>query len=255
MTGFKIVIPARYHSTRLPAKVLRHLAGVTMIERVWRCARASSASEVWIATDDSRIVDECRKFTDNVLMTRQDHRSGTDRLAECAQAMLWPDEDILVNLQGDEPLTPAEVLTQVANLLVTDQQANMATLRVPITSGNELFDPNCVKVVCDDHGHALYFSRAPIPWDRKSFSGGSTELAKNYSAHRHVGIYAYRVGFLKELANTQVNVLENSESLEQLRALAMGAKIAVATACEIVPAGVDSEEDCLRVERDLGACI
>ena len=239
-----IIIPARYASTRLPGKPLLDIAGQPMIARVVECARASGAQRVVVATDDERIRDAVTSFGAEVVMTRADHLSGTDRLAEAITLLDLDDDEIVVNLQGDEPLMPALLIRQVAALLVARPAAVMATACNAITRREDFLNPNAVKVVTDREGHALYFSRAPIPWPRDIMSGASTAPIK---AFRHIGLYAYRAGFVARYAAWPACPLEISESLEQLRVLWQGEKIAVVEAEEAPAAGVDTPEDLERV--------
>jgi len=248
---FIVAIPARMASTRLPGKPLLPIGGVPMVVHVARRALAAGATGVVVATDDTRIADALRDSGVHVAMTRADHASGSDRLAECAHALGWPDETIVVNLQGDEPLAPASGIRAVA-AAIADSDAPMATLATPIALIDELLDPNCVKVVCDAAGTALYFSRAPIPWPRDAFAEDRTILPASTPLLRHIGIYAYRAGFLRKFAALARTPLEQAESLEQLRALEHGFAIAVRVAPEPFPAGVDTAEDLARVERILG---
>ncbi len=247
---FIVAIPARMASTRLPGKPLASIGGLPMIVHVARRALASGAADVVVATDDARIADVLRESGVSVAMTRADHASGSDRLAECAEMRAWPDDTIVVNLQGDEPLAPASGIRAVAATL-DESGAPMATLAMPIRSVDELFDPNCVKVVRDAAGNALYFSRAPVPWPRDAFALGRTTLPADMPFLRHIGIYAYRAGFLRRLAALSRTPLERIESLEQLRALERGFAIAVREAPEPFPPGVDTPEDLARVERIL----
>lgn len=244
---FIVAIPARMASTRLPGKPLAPIAGVPMIVHVARRALAAGASDVVVATDDARIADALGDAGVRVVMTRADHASGSDRLAECAHACGWPDAAIVVNLQGDEPLAPASGIRAVAAALA-DDETPMATLVTPILSPEELFDPNCVKVVRDAAGHALYFSRAPVPWARDAFARGRATLPADVEFLRHIGIYAYRAGFLRRFAALPRTPLERIESLEQLRAIEHGFAIAVREAPEPFPPGVDTPEDLARVE-------
>jgi 3-deoxy-manno-octulosonate cytidylyltransferase (CMP-KDO synthetase) len=241
-TGFIAVIPARYGSTRLPGKPLKDIAGKPMIEWVYRQAVQSGAAEVIVATDDERIVAACRKFGARVELTSTEHPSGTDRIAELARRFAWPDEQIVVNVQGDEPLISPLCIAQTARLLGWHPEAAIATLTVPLASEIEFRDPNFVKVVTDKNERALYFSRAPIPWPR---DGGQP------AARRHVGLYAYRVGSLKTISATPPCALEESERLEQLRALWLGLKIIVANAVEPPSPHVDTEDDLDEIRRYL----
>jgi 3-deoxy-manno-octulosonate cytidylyltransferase (CMP-KDO synthetase) len=241
-TTFLIAIPARYASTRLPGKPVRLLDGEPLIVQVARRAKASGAAQVVVATDDRRVADALHDNDVTICMTRADHASGSDRLAECAQRLGWSDDAIVVNLQGDEPFAPASGIREVARALA-EGDAPMATLATPIDQAAQLFDPNIVKVVRDAHGHALYFSRAPIPWARDAFAQNRDVLPRETKFLRHIGIYAYRAGFLKRFAALEPTPLERAESLEQLRALEHGFSIAVRLAPEPFPAGIDTETD------------
>lgn len=240
---FKAVIPARYGSTRLPGKVLRAIAGRPMLQHVWDKACESGATEVVVATDDGRVAEAASGFGADVCMTAASHASGTDRVDEVARLREWDDQGIVVNLQGDEPLMPAALVRQVANALAGDE-ADIATACVPVREVGEWLDPNVVKVVRDARGLALYFSRAPIPWDRARKQGDLPSAP----ASRHVGIYAYRVGVLRKLAAAPPCPLEHSEALEQLRAQWLGMRLAVVDACEIPGRGVDTAADLDAVE-------
>ncbi|HKE48574.1 MAG TPA: 3-deoxy-manno-octulosonate cytidylyltransferase [Rhodanobacteraceae bacterium] len=245
--AFIVAIPARMASTRLPGKPLLPIAGVPMVVHVARRALAAGASDVVVATDDARIADALKDSGVRVAMTRADHASGSDRLAECVAQLGWDDDAIVVNLQGDEPLAPASGIRAVAAALA-ESGAPMATLATPIGSVEELFDPNCVKVVASAKGDALYFSRAPVPWPRDDFANGRATLPTGVPFLRHIGIYAYRAGFLRYFAALPRTRLEAVESLEQLRALEHGYPIAVREAPEPFPPGVDTAEDLARVE-------
>ena len=247
---FIVAIPARYGSTRLQGKPLLPIAGEPMILHVARRALAAGASDVVVATDDARIADALRDSGVRVAMTRADHVSGSDRLAECVQQFGWSDDAIVVNLQGDEPLAPVSGIRAVAAALAGS--APMATLATPLTSTEELFNPNCVKVVGSADGHALYFSRAPLPWARDAFAQSRERLPNGVTFLRHIGIYAYRAGFLRHFTQLAPTPLERAESLEQLRALEHGHRIALRLAPEPFPAGVDTAEDLARVQRALG---
>lgn len=248
--AFIVAIPARHGSTRLPGKPLLRLAGEPMIVHVARRARAAGAAEVVVVTDDARIEDALAGSQVRVLRSRAEHASGSDRLAEAATILGWPDDAIVVNLQGDEPLAPASGIREVALALAGDG-AQMATLATPLAGVHELFDPNCVKLVRDLTGRALYFSRAPLPWARDAFARDRSALPADLPFLRHIGIYAYRAGFLRRFAGLAPTPLERIESLEQLRALEHGHSIAVRIAPEPFPAGVDTAEDLARVERML----
>jgi len=232
--GFIVVIPARYDSVRLPGKPLAEIHARPMIAWVYERAAASGAAQTIVATDDDRIVDACEVFGARAIMTRRDHRSGTDRVAEVAEQLRWADDQIVVNVQGDEPLIPPSLITQTAALAAREPGTAIATLVTPIASEQERNNPNVVKVVTDSAGHALYFSRAPIPWPR---DGG---LPVSY---RHIGLYAYRVAALRALAKAGPCELEETEKLEQLRALWLGLDIAVEVAKEIPRPGVDTQAD------------
>ncbi len=244
---FVVAIPARYASTRLPGKPLRELGGKPLVAHVVQRALEAGAAQVVVATDDARIGDALQGSVATVCMTRADHASGSDRLAECAERLGWPDDTIVVNLQGDEPFAPAAGIRAVAELLA-DDAAPMATLTAPITSARELFDPNCVKLVIDGHGRAMYFSRAPIPWAREAFAGDRDTLPAGVDFWRHIGIYAYRAGFLRQFARLSRTPLERAESLEQLRALEHGHAIAVRATPVEFPAGIDTEADLARAQ-------
>ncbi|MFQ3323922.1 MAG: 3-deoxy-manno-octulosonate cytidylyltransferase (CMP-KDO synthetase) [Pseudomonadales bacterium] len=242
---FSVIIPARYASSRLPGKPLADIAGKTMIERVYQQALKSDCSQVVIATDDVRVEQTCAGFTAPVCITASDHQSGTDRLHEAALKLGLADDHIVVNVQGDEPLIPPALINQVAQNLANNDNAGMATLSVSIEDMEEFLNPNAVKVVASDTGQALYFSRAPIPWPRDN----TDELPPFYKAQRHIGIYAYRVSFLKQFVTWPVSDLEQTEKLEQLRAMSNGVAIHVAQACEVPPAGIDTQEDLDRVRQ------
>lgn len=244
---FVVAIPARYASTRLPGKPLAALAGVSMVAHVARRALAAGAREVWVATDDDRITAALEGFDGvRVAMTRADHASGTDRLAECARQAGWGDEDIVVNLQGDEPFAPAAGIRAVAATLAASG-APMATLATPVEDAPTLFDPNVVKLVRNAQGDALYFSRAPIPWHRDAFARSRDVLPPGQWL-RHIGIYGYRAGFLQRFAAMPPGTLEQVESLEQLRVLEAGFRIAVSLSPEPFPPGIDTPEDLARAD-------
>jgi 3-deoxy-manno-octulosonate cytidylyltransferase (CMP-KDO synthetase) len=242
---FRAVIPARFGSTRLPGKPLLPLAGEPMILHVYRAALRSGAADVIVATDDARIRDACRAAGASVEMTASEHPSGTDRIAEIAHRRGWAGGDVVVNVQGDEPLIPPALVGQVAALLLSTPAAAIATLATPLASQREYLDPNVVKVVARPDGMALYFSRAPIPWDRDGAAGGNPG---HRGARRHLGLYAYRVAALRALAAAPPAELERRERLEQLRALAIGLAIVVADAVEQPGPGVDTPEDLARIE-------
>lgn len=245
---YHVIIPARFASTRLPGKPLQDIVGKPMIQHVWEQARQSQALSVTVATDDPRIVEACRSFGADVVLTRPEHPSGTDRLQEVVTQLGLPDEACVVNVQGDEPLLPPALIDQVATNLQAAELASIATLSEPLADVDSLFNPNVVKVVTDQAGYALYFSRAPMPWCRDQFGAGRpTELPGGVAFQRHIGLYAYRVRFLHDYVSWPVSPLELAESLEQLRALWYGQRIHVAEACQVPPAGVDTFEDLARV--------
>ncbi|TWC38999.1 3-deoxy-manno-octulosonate cytidylyltransferase (CMP-KDO synthetase) [Pseudomonas sp. SJZ079] len=252
-TAFTVVIPARFASSRLPGKPLQEIAGKPMIQRVWEQACKSSAQRVVVATDDARIVEACRAFGAEVQLTRAEHNSGTDRLAEVATALGLAADAIVVNVQGDEPLIPPAIIDQVAANLAAHPEAAIATLAEPIEEAAALFNPNVVKVSTDLNGLALTFSRAPLPWARDAFAGNREQLPHGVPYRRHIGIYAYRTQFLHDFVAWGPCCLEDTECLEQLRALWHGVRIHVADALQAPPAGVDTAEDLERVRRLLGA--
>lgn len=251
--AFTVVIPARLASTRLPGKPLLPIAGKPMIQHVWEQACKSSASRVVIATDDAAIYQACEAFGAQVLMTREDHDSGTDRLAEVAIKLGLPADAIVVNVQGDEPLIPPIIIDQVAANLAAHPEAGIATLAEPIEDVTAVFNPNAVKVVSDCNGLALTFSRAPLPWARDVFASRQDALPEGVPYRRHIGMYAYRAGFLHDFVSWGPCWLERTESLEQLRALWHGVRIHVADAIEAPPVGVDTPQDLERVRRILEA--
>ena len=234
---FKVVIPARYASTRLQGKPLLDIAGKPMVVRVAEQAAKSGASEIVIATDFEKIMQAAAEYNIKALMTRMDHQSGTDRIAEVAQKLGWSDEEIVVNVQGDEPLIDPKLIQDVAAHLANSKDAVMATACHAIHDEASLLNPNIVKVVMDANGNALYFSRATIPYPRDDI------YKQNIQAFRHIGIYAYRVGFLKQYAQLAVTELEKIESLEQLRVLHHGYKIGVTITQNAPASGVDTQED------------
>ena len=244
---FRVVIPARYASARLPGKALLAIRGKPMLQWVYERAGASGAQEVLIATDDQLIVSAAHSFGAEAVMTAPTHASGTDRIAEVAGTRRWPEADIVVNVQGDEPLIPPALIAQVAQLLGSHPRAALATLATPMLSIEEFMDPNAVKVVTDTQGRALYFSRAPIPWNRDAAPGGLASQRDFTGARRHVGIYAYRVGALLSLAALAPTALERCERLEQLRALEKGFEIRVADAVQQPGPDVNTAEDLERV--------
>lgn len=247
---FIVAIPARFASTRLPGKPLRLLDGEPLIVHVARRAAAAGAQAVVVATDDARVAGALDSVDVKVCMTRADHVTGSDRLAECARQLQWHDDVVMVNLQGDEPFAPASGIRAVAQALF-DDDAPMATLAAPIDDAAQLFDPHCVKVVTDARGRALFFSRAPLPWARDAFANDRGRLPRDIPFLRHIGIYAYRAGFLQRFAALPPTPLERAESLEQLRALEHGHAIAVRLAPEPFPPGIDTEDDLLAAQRML----
>ncbi|HVY80329.1 MAG TPA: 3-deoxy-manno-octulosonate cytidylyltransferase [Steroidobacteraceae bacterium] len=250
---FRVVIPARFASTRLPGKALVAIGGKPMIQWVYERARSSGATEVLIATDDARIAAAAKAFGAVVEMTAASHQSGTDRIAEVARARGWGASDVVVNVQGDEPLMPPALIDQVAGLLLANTDAGMATLAAPLTRLEELLDPNVVKVVADATGRALYFSRAPIPWHRDGAPAGLASQRSFAGARRHIGIYAYRVSALLRVAGLAPTPLEQTEKLEQLRALENGIEIRVAEAVQLPGPDVNTPDDLERVAAALGA--
>jgi 3-deoxy-manno-octulosonate cytidylyltransferase (CMP-KDO synthetase) len=246
---FIAVVPARVRSTRLPDKPLADIAGMPMVVRTAQQALASGARRVVIATDDTRVRDAAIAHGIDVLMTRDDHPTGTDRLAEVCVQLNLSDDQVVVNVQGDEPLIDPALIAEVAHVLGRHPEAAIATAAHPILEAAALFNPNVVKVVCGTDGRALYFSRAPIPWARDAMaaSGGNQILAPGLPALHHIGLYAYRAGFLRRFPSLPQGVLERWESLEQLRALENGYQIAVHLAAHAPAAGVDTPEDLERV--------
>ncbi len=246
--SFRVVIPARYASTRLPGKPLARAGGRALVEHVHARAVASGAERVVIATDDARIAEVAGGFGAQVVMTRVDHVSGTDRLAEAVATLAWPPSTVVVNVQGDEPRMPAAVIRQVGEALAQDAGAEMASACAPITSRAEFLDPNVVKVVRDARARALYFSRAPIPWPRDA----DCDAPPPPEARRHIGIYAYRAGFLARFAVLPAVAIEDIEKLEQLRALHHDAAIVVVDACAAVGSGIDTPADLAALRQELG---
>ncbi len=251
MSETVLVIPSRYASTRLPGKPLRLIAGKPMIQHVYERAQAAAQElghkAIIVATDDERIQQVCEGFGAEVCMTSPDHETGSDRLAEVVEIKQWSDDTIVVNLQGDEPLTPIESLKQVAENLENNPEATMSTLSTTIQTQAEYNDPNVVKVVTDKQGLAMYFSRAPIPFHRDSLEENA--ISVSHYAQRHIGIYAYRAAYLKSFAKMDACQIEQLEKLEQLRAMWFGARIHVAVAEQVPGHGVDTEEDLIAVEK------
>ncbi len=244
--GFTVIIPARYASTRFPGKPLIDLGGKAMIVRVAEQARRSQASRVVVATDDARIADTCGADLIDFVMTATHHPTGTDRLSEAAHLLALEDDTIVVNVQGDEPLIPPEVIDQVAQTLAQNPRAEIATVCHAIHTREEFFNPNVVKLTMNGAGEALYFSRAPIPYARDAFANDASPmgaLPSEIAAYRHIGLYAYRAKFLRQFPRWPVANLEATESLEQLRALANGVVIAVTVIDAPLPPGIDTPED------------
>lgn len=246
--NFKIVVPARYASSRLPAKPLFDLGGKPMVARTAERALLSGAEEVWVATDHPEVMAAAEQHGLSVLMTRTDHPTGTDRLAEVVELRGWSDETIVVNVQGDEPLIDPELIARTARQLA-ESGADIATVAHPIDNAADFFNPNIVKVVCRADGDALYFSRAPIPYARDHFAGegGRNSLPPAMPAYRHIGMYAYRASFLRAYARLQPSQLEGVEALEQLRALWYGYRISVLISDHLPMPGVDTPEDAERM--------
>jgi 3-deoxy-manno-octulosonate cytidylyltransferase (CMP-KDO synthetase) len=251
--AFLVVIPARFASSRLHGKPLADIGGKPMVVRVAERARASGAKAVWVATDHQDVFDAVKLHGHQAMMTRGDHASGTDRIAEVAQQLGLADSEIVVNLQGDEPLIEPELIREVAQSLAEHGEASIATACHPITDTESLLNPNAVKVVLDQSGHALYFSRAPIPYPRDSLALNQSTLPAGLPSYRHIGIYAYRARFLQLYTRLQPTAIERFEALEQLRALWHGYRIAVAVTAHAPEAGVDTAEDLERVRRIFSA--
>ena len=251
MSDYKIVIPARYGSSRLPGKPLIELAGKPMVQHVYERALATGISDIVIATDDQRIYDVAIGFGAQVIMTSIDHENGTERIAEVAKKLGWHDDDVIVNVQGDEPLIPRELIELTAKGLLDHPEAGMSSLCTPITSAEDAFDPNAVKAVLDNRGFAMYFSRAPIPWDRDLYKHGTDKITEVAPVFRHIGMYGYRVSFLKQYSEMEMTALEQAECLEQLRALCYGVKIHMGVIDQPPGHGVDTPADVARVEAQL----
>ncbi|HUL66472.1 MAG TPA: 3-deoxy-manno-octulosonate cytidylyltransferase [Burkholderiaceae bacterium] len=248
-TDFVALIPARLASTRLPRKPLADIGGIPMVVRVAQRAAQSGAARVVVAADDAAIADACRAHGVQAVLTATSHATGTDRLAEACRVLgLRPDE-LVVNVQGDEPLIPPDLIAKVAHLLASNADCAIATAAHAIHDANEFFSPHVVKVVTDRHGHALYFSRAPIPWARDAFARDRTALPADLTVLRHVGLYAYRVAFLERFPSLERAPIETFESLEQLRALWHGERIVVLPLAQALPAGVDTPADLELVRR------
>lgn len=249
MTDFIAIVPARAASTRLPDKPLLDIGGKPMVVRTAEQAALAGARHVVVATDDTRILQAAQSHGIDAILTRADHPTGTDRLAEAATQLGLSDTDIVVNVQGDEPLIAPDLVRAVARLLEQDEDAAIATCAAPLQDADTLFNPNAVKVVRDRKGRALYFSRAPIPWDRDALADGERRLAPGLPALHHIGLYAYRTAFLKQYPTLAPGILERHESLEQLRAIEHGFAISVHVADAHPAAGVDTAQDLERVRR------
>ena len=249
---FTVLIPARYASTRLPGKPLADVAGKPMVVRVAERARGSGAARIVVATDDERIRDAVTAHGFESVMTRADHATGTDRLAEAAVRLRLPADHIVVNVQGDEPLLEPALIRQMARLLAGAGDAAMATACHAIDDPREAFNPNVVKVVLDARGYALYFSRATIPWARHAFAAGPAAIPQGLPLYRHYGLYGYRVSFLRRFPGLEAAPIERFEALEQLRALFHGYRIVVAIAEGTPAPGVDTDEDLARVRGLVG---
>ena len=250
-SAFKVVIPARFASTRLPGKPLLDIAGKPMIAHVCQRALEAEAEQIVVATDNQSIFDAVSSLGLQAVMTDSNHQSGTERIAEVASTLGWKDEDIVVNLQGDEPLIPPAYINDVAQALAGQTLAGIATLAAKIQHTEEIFNANAVKVVLDKDGYALYFSRAPIPWNRATFPDQHNTAVSALPHLRHIGMYAYTVGFLKRYCSWAPSPLESIESLEQLRILWQGEKIRVEVVAKTPEAGVDTEADLRRVTSKL----
>ena len=245
--SFVVIIPARYASTRLPGKPLVDINGKPMVVHVLERARESGAERIIVATDNEEVMAAVQAVGGEVCMTRADHQSGTERLAEVVEKCGFSDETVIVNVQGDEPMIPPAIIRQVADNLAARRDVGMATLAVPIESAEEAFNPNAVKVVMDAQGYALYFSRATIPWDRDRFAASRETIGDSFL--RHIGIYGYRAGFIRRYVSWQTSPLEQIEMLEQLRVLWYGEKIHVDVASVVPGTGVDTPEDLERVHQ------
>lgn len=253
MTAFTAIVPARLASTRLPRKPLADLNGAPMVVRVAQRAAASGAQRVVVATDSDEIVSACRVHQVDAVLTSPDHPTGTDRLSEAAAQLGLSDDTIVVNVQGDEPLVPPDTVAAVAALLAAQPECSIATAAHPLHDAAEFFSPNVVKVVTDHRDRALLFSRAPIPWSRDAFGARRDTLPADLPALRHVGLYAYRAGFLRRYPTLPRTAIEQHESLEQLRALWHGEGIAVLRLPAPLPPGVDTPDDLATVRRLLAA--
>lgn len=245
---FIVIIPARYASTRLPAKLLQDIHGKSVLQRVYEQVARSQATRIIIATDDSRIEQAAQGFGAEVCLTAATHESGTQRIAEVIEHQAISDDTIVVNVQGDEPFMPVSCIQHVAELLAHHPEAVMATLATPLSNAEQLFDPNVVKVVTDQQQHALYFSRATIPWDRQAYGDGTPSIQPAQLAQtlRHIGLYAYRAGFIRDYVQKPASPIEQIELLEQLRVLWYGHRIMVGLAEDIPGPGIDTAEDLQR---------
>lgn len=253
MTDYKIVIPARYASSRLPGKPLIELAGKPMIQHVYERAQETGVAEIVVATDDERIQKTAEAFGAEVLMTNPAHENGTERIAEVVALKGWSDDTVIVNLQGDEPLIPRSLIEQTAAGLLEHPEAGMSSVCTPISSADDGFDPNVVKTVLDKQGFAMYFSRAPIPWDRDLYKTTQDQLTSKLPVYRHIGMYGYRASFLNQYRDMDICPVELAESLEQLRALWYGIKIHMTVIDQAPGHGVDTPDDVTRVEAELAA--
>ncbi|OGT33022.1 MAG: 3-deoxy-manno-octulosonate cytidylyltransferase [Gammaproteobacteria bacterium RIFCSPHIGHO2_02_FULL_39_13] len=253
--NFNVIIPARLHSTRLPEKVLLDIAGKPMIQHVYECAKESGADRVVIATDHEKIAQVAEEFGAPVCMTASTHQSGTERIAEAVVSLGFEEDEIIVGLQADEPCMPPQLVSQLAHNLAEHDHVRVATLSAKLKTAEELFNPNVVKVILNYRNYALYFSRAPMPWDREQFSDMKSidiHAVKLVDAYfRHIGLYAYRAGFLETYSNWSPSLNEKLESLEQLRILWNGYKIHVGVTDRAVPAGVDTQADLERVRQSI----
>lgn len=249
MNQYKIVIPARYASSRLPGKPLIALAGKPMIQHVYERALETGVADILIATDDERIRAAAEGFGAEVVMTSPDHENGTERIAEVARIKGWSGDTVIVNLQGDEPLIPRSLVEMTAAGLLDRPEAGMSSVCTPIHSDADAFDPNVVKVVMDRAGFAMYFSRASIPWDRDGYKAGTGVKTSKMAVYRHIGMYGYRVSFLNEYVGMEACPLEGTEALEQLRALWYGVRIHMSVIDQAPGHGVDTPADVERVER------
>lgn len=248
MADYKIVIPARYGSSRLPGKPLIMLAGKPMIQHVYERAQATGVQDIVIATDDERIQAAALAFGADVVMTSVDHENGTERIAEVAQIKGWDADAVIVNLQGDEPLIPQSLIEKTAASLLENPEAGMSSVCTPLRDAADAFDPNVVKVVLDRAHFAMYFSRASIPWDRDAYKISLQEMTSKMPVYRHIGMYGYRVSFLQQYTGMEPCALETTESLEQLRALWYGVKIHMSVIEQAPGHGVDTPDDVARVE-------